>query len=86
MPIQSSQLLLDHWHDNAPKFGRLLQLVVVDELEAVHNLLRRHLLIAKLLVNIDDVVRVLAVEEHHVDLGEDHVNIVIKVVVAASMD
>ena len=86
MPIQSSQLLLDHGHDNAPKFGRLLQLVVVDELEAVHNLLRRHLLIAKLLVNIDDVVRVLAVEEHHVDLGEDHVNIVIKVVVAASMD
>lgn len=60
--------------------------MVADELEAKHDLFGSHYIIAELLVDIDDVRGVLAVHKHAVDFVEDHVDLVIEVVVAARVD
>ena len=60
--------------------------MVADELEAKHDLLWSHYIVTELLVDIDDVRGVLAVHKHCVDFVEDHVDVVIEVVVAAGVD
>ena len=79
-------MLFDHGDDHAPEFGRFLKLVIANELETIHDLLRCHDSISKLLVDVDNVRCVLAMHQHCVDFMEDHAVMVIEVVIAASMD
>jgi len=60
--------------------------MVTDELETKHDLLGCHQFITELLVDVDDIGCVLAVHECAIDFMENHVDIVIKIVVTSSMD
>jgi len=79
-------LLLDHRNDNVPELWGSLSIVLSNEVEAEHDLFGGHDFVAKLLVDVDKVGGVLGVNQSEVDFMEDHRNVVIEVVVAASMD
>ena len=86
LAVECGELLFDHGDDHAPKLGRFLKLVIANELETIHDLLWSHDPIAELLVDVDNIRCVLAMHQHCVDFVEDHAVMVIKVVIAASMD
>ena len=72
LAVQSGQLLLHHGHNDVPEVGALFKLCLQDEVETKHDLLRGHVLLAELLVDEADVLRVLCVDQREVDLVEDH--------------
>ena len=79
-------MLLDHRHDDVPELWGLLEVVLADEVETEHDLLRSHGLFAIPLIDVHDISGVLGVHEIEVALIKFPADHILEIVVAACMD